>query len=549
MKETEFNLLDEPWIRVMDAQCKVQELSLTDVLIHAHEYKSLSGELPTQDVAILRLLLAVLHTVFARVDADGNPHQLEDEEEAVDFWQELWKNGKLPEQPIRSYLEQWHERFWLFHPERPFGQVAELTYGTKPTAAKLNGEVSESGNAIRLFSSYAGAEKEQLTYAQAARWLIHLNSADDSAVKPSKEGKAASATGKLESAGTGWFGKIGLTVLRGETLFQTLLFNLVLVHTSELSSQQYPLWEREKMTLDEAKEIPKLDNLAELYTIPSRKIKLIRDMDKVTGFYAIKGEFFSEEIGLIEPMTAWRKISKKNQPVKLIPYMHQFSRQMWRDFSVLFLQAADENYNPQVVRWYNTLLNNDDLASILPKFICMETVGINYDSKKCKITNIFSDSLSLHAGILSALGAGLRSDIQDEIEKCEKLANAAGHLARHLHIAEGGSGNDCESAVNTAKEQLYYRLDIPFRKWLRSIEPDEDGDVDPATFPKWHETARNIAVRYAQEQIAHVSDTAMTGHMIGRDGERKVLYSAPKAMRIFNGEVSKIYPKEKEANT
>lgn len=544
MKETEFNLLDEPWIRVMDAQCRVQEVSLTDVLIHAHEYKSLSGELPTQDAAVLRLLLAVLHTVFARVDAQGNPRQLEDEEEAVDFWQELWERGKLPEQPIRTYLKQWHERFWLFHPERPFGQVAELTYGTKPTAAKLNGEVSESGNAIRLFSSYAGAEKEKLTYAQAARWLIHLNSADDSAVKPSKEGKAASATGKLESAGTGWFGKIGLTVLKGETLFQTLLFNLVLVHTSELSSQQYPLWEREKITLDEAKEIPKLDNLAELYTIPSRKTRLIRDIDKVTGFYAIKGEFFSEEVGLIEPMTAWRKISKKNQPEKLIPYMHQFSRQMWRDFSVLFLSQEDKNYDmPVIVKWYNALLNNDDLFTMLPKFICMEIVGINYDSKKCKITNIFSDSLSFHAGILSELGAGLRSNIQTEIQKCEQLANAVGHLARHLHIAEGGSDNSCESAVNTAREQLYYRLDMPFREWLVSIKPDEDGGVAPDTFSNWQETAKKIAFRYAQEQVGHASDTAMTGHLIGRDGERKILYSAPKAMRIFSGELAKIYEK------
>lgn len=548
MEEKEFNLWDEPWIRVMDAQCKVENLSLTDVLIHAHEYKALAGELPTQDVAILRLLLAVLHTIFARVDAQGNPHRLENEEEAVDFWRELWENGKLPEQPIRSYREQWHERFWLFHPKRPFGQVAELTYGTKLTAAKLNGEISEGGNTVRLFSSYANSEKKQLTYEQAARWLIHLNSADDSAVKPSKEGKAASATGKLESAGTGWFGKIGLTVLKGATLFQTLLYNFVLVHTSGLQSQQSPVWEREKMTLDEAKEIPKLDNLAELYTIPSRKIKLIRTEDKVTGFYAIKGEFFSEEVGLAEPMTAWRKISKKNQPDKLIPYMHEFGRQMWRDFSVLLSQAADGNYNPQVVGWYNTLLDNDDLALILPKFICMEIFGINYDSKKCKITNIFYDSLSLHAAILSELGAGLRSDIQTEIQKCEKLANAAGHLARHLYLAEGGSDNSCESVVNAAKEQLYYRLDIPFRKWLRSIEPNEEGDVDGDTFPNWHETAKSIAFHYAQEQVSHASDTAMIGHIIGRDGERKILYSAPKAMRIFNGEVSKIYQKIGEVN-
>ena len=71
MKEVEFNLLDEPWVRVLCPDCTVREVSLTDALLHAHEYKALAGELPTQDVAVLRLLLAVLHTVFSRVDEQG----------------------------------------------------------------------------------------------------------------------------------------------------------------------------------------------------------------------------------------------------------------------------------------------------------------------------------------------------------------------------------------------------------------------------------------------------------------------------------------------
>ena len=104
MKEIEFNLLDEPWIRVRDDSCQVHEVSLTDALLHAHQYTSLSGELPTQDIVILRLMLAVLHTVFSRVDADGNAAELEDEEEAVERWTDLWELGQLPEEPIREYL-------------------------------------------------------------------------------------------------------------------------------------------------------------------------------------------------------------------------------------------------------------------------------------------------------------------------------------------------------------------------------------------------------------------------------------------------------------
>ena len=137
MKEKEFNLLDEPWIRVMTDDCSVKDVSLTDALLHAHEYVELAGELPTQDMAILRLLLAVLYTVFSQFDETGQPYPLEEPDDAYDRWENLWRLKKFPEQPICEYLNQYRERFYLFHPERPFWQVNEASAGTEFTAAKL----------------------------------------------------------------------------------------------------------------------------------------------------------------------------------------------------------------------------------------------------------------------------------------------------------------------------------------------------------------------------------------------------------------------------
>ena len=65
LNPTAFNLLDKPWIRVMDQAQQIHEVSLKDAILNAHTYVSLSGELPTQDVAVMQLLLAVLHTVYA----------------------------------------------------------------------------------------------------------------------------------------------------------------------------------------------------------------------------------------------------------------------------------------------------------------------------------------------------------------------------------------------------------------------------------------------------------------------------------------------------
>ena len=65
MKEIEFNLLTEPWIRVRLRDNTVREVSLTEALVSAQDYVDLAGEMPTQNAAVLRLLLGgAVHRVF-----------------------------------------------------------------------------------------------------------------------------------------------------------------------------------------------------------------------------------------------------------------------------------------------------------------------------------------------------------------------------------------------------------------------------------------------------------------------------------------------------
>lgn len=164
MAEKEFNLQDEPWIRVVKADCTVREVSLREVLLNAHTYSSLAGEMPTQDIAVLRTLLAVVHTIFSRMDENGEKRAIQDVDDALDRWEALWNLGYFPEKPVQMYLEEWHERFYLFHPDKPFYQAKDAADGTKFKAAKLNGAISESGHKERLFSMRKGERKERLTY-------------------------------------------------------------------------------------------------------------------------------------------------------------------------------------------------------------------------------------------------------------------------------------------------------------------------------------------------------------------------------------------------
>ena len=90
MKEIEFNLLTEPWIRVRLRDNTVREVSLTEALVSAQDYVDLAGEMPTQNAAVLRLLLAVLFTVFSRVDAKGKPQPLAQSDDALERAVAAW---------------------------------------------------------------------------------------------------------------------------------------------------------------------------------------------------------------------------------------------------------------------------------------------------------------------------------------------------------------------------------------------------------------------------------------------------------------------------
>ncbi len=545
MNEIQFNLIDEPWVRVMENNCKVKEVSLKDAIINAHNYKCLRGELPTQDIAVMRLILAVLHTVFSRVDEEGfdDDEDKDNESWALDRWKSLWERGCFSEKAINDYFEKWHERFWLFHPERPFGQVAGLIEGTDYTSPKLNGEISESGNKIRFFSSYFGEEKSMLSYSQSARWLLYLNSYDDTSSKPTKEGKEK-AGGSLPSPGVGWMGKLGLIFLKGENLFETLMLNLVMVNYEKIQDEQKPLWESERISRAERIRIAMPENLAELYTVQSRRILLKRKDDKVVSYKLLGGDFFEKENAFSEPMTVWRTPRNKKGEITndaYTPKRHDSTKQMWREFSVLYNENG--NHQAGVLHWYREYIYGRDLidSSYMLK---TEIVSVEYGDKDFFVKNVFSDSLQLHSSVLSEGGANFRADIEREIEKCSDVARNIGFFARNLYIASGGSDNDTQSTQDAAKEQLYYRLDLPFRSWLMEIDPDTMEDSYEA-ISKWRSTVKRIALGYAKELAENTSESALIGHLIsGKDSKNSVLYSVPKALNIFISGLNKIYEKD-----
>lgn len=532
MTDKEFNLLDENWVRVITPECEIKEVSLTDAIVHSHEYSGLCGELPTQDVAVMRLLLAVLHTVFSRVNEDGEPAPLEDPDEALERWKIIWDMGHIPENPVCDYLESQHEKFWLFHPERPFYQVPEAKIGTEYGAAKLNGELSESSNKLRLFTTYSGEKKSKLPYSEAARWLLYVNAYDDTSAKP--KGK------NLPSPGAGWLGKLGLITAEGRNFFETLMLNFVMLKDGkELWEEEKPAWELEKAKAAERSEIALPNNPAELYTLQSRRLLLIGKDGMVTGYYLLGGDFFNKEMAFAEQMTIWspiRATTKDKSVIGFKPCRHDSSKQMWREFPTAFpAEEKGEKHTPGIVSWISELKAYELLDD--EQLIKFCTSSAQYGDKDFFISDVFSDSLSFHKKLLEEANDGWRSAIADEVAKCDQLATAVHHLANDIDAA---MGEDEGKAYVNAKEQLYFRIDIPFRKWLESISSEWGTKESEADRKRWRETAQRIAIALGEEMVANAGESAFTGRMI-KDDKNTRYYSSAKALLNFKYNVRKIY--------
>ena len=63
-----YNLLYKNWISVIDKDGNSKKVSLMEVFKGANNFYDLAGDTKTQDFAVMRILLAVLHTVFSRFD-------------------------------------------------------------------------------------------------------------------------------------------------------------------------------------------------------------------------------------------------------------------------------------------------------------------------------------------------------------------------------------------------------------------------------------------------------------------------------------------------
>jgi CRISPR system Cascade subunit CasA len=530
----EFNLLQEPWILVIEKGGAPAKVSVFELFRNAHRYKRIAGELPTQDIAILRMLLAVLYGVFTRVDANGRPVAIRNVEDARNQWKSLWDAGSFPMELIEEYLDYYADRFDLFHPEKPFYQVAGIGTSdgkTNPMTQIMSDIPSRTER--RFFSNRLGEGVGRLDFDEAARWLIDLHAWDYAGKKNSIVG------GSPNGGGTGWLGKLGVIYLTGRNLFETLMLNFALVNDGELIKIGAPVWEREVKTVEKRELTP--NGYADLLTWQSRRALLFVEGESVTGVVASYGDVFDKEGRFVEQMSGWHVSSESKEVEKYIPNTLNKERSLWRDLNALLPLKADgmKIKVPGVVKWRSHLKTND---MIDVDTVNIAAVGMEYGAMMAVVTEMITDQIAFNAGLLTSLGQEWIPRILSVLEMTERCVSLLAMFARDLAKAAGADARDAkvmDSAARRAREVAYASLDGPFRRWLSSIDPSAVDQMDEVS-DSWNETMRGLILDIGNSLIDEVGEKSL----VGKDAD----INAPTAYLKFKGSVFKNIPLRKKGD-
>ncbi|MFJ2815110.1 type I-E CRISPR-associated protein Cse1/CasA [Streptomyces sp. NPDC087294] len=536
-----FNLAVEPWLPVQRADGTVTQVSLLELFGQAGSLRRLVGDVPTQEIALLRLLLAVLY------DALDGPAEVED-------WEDLWLSAD-PFAVVADYLARHQALFDLFDPERPFYQVAGL-HTAKNDVAPLSRIVADVPVGEPFFAMRRPGV-EALTYAEAARWLVHAHAFDTSGIKSAMAGDVRAKAGKVYPLGVGSLGHLGGVFAEGATLRETLLLNLIALEEPEAgfddrTVKDLPVWRRPEPLGAGERENPDGRSgpagLRDLYTWQSRRLRLHTEAGVVTGVVLGYGDpLVLSAPWKSEPMSHWRRSEaqekKQGRSRVYTPLRHDPSRAAWRGLETLLparRQASDGGRRGEpdrvlrsgVARWFTKVITTSEIHA--GTLVRLRLVGAVYGTQQSVVDEIMDDSVVLPIITLHETNQLYGAAAVDAVSDAENAVTALGHLAGNLARA---AGTDPTTPLEAARDLGFGTLDGPYRAWLRDLLSFPDLETARR---EWRATVRRHVLRLGQQVLDSAGPAADEGRLTDLPGLGSRLMDAGRADRFFRLRLHKV---------
>lgn len=506
----DFNLIDEPWVPVVEQCGKLREVSLREALNRAHEIASLQTANPLEAVALLRQVL--LPVVW---DACGLPASLRE-------WSALWQAKRLDAKAIDAYLSAWRDRFWVFHPVSPFAQAAGLeeagSAGSGKSVGVLMPEVA-SGNNVPLFSPFTDRNPPSLDPASAIRAVLVCHCWDTAGIKPAAKGDPAGRGGKTYGNPTGPVGGLGVIVPLGTTLFETIVLNTPAGAAAVTGDDDRPQWRRDPLT--PAWEERPARGLLDLLTWQARRIRLLPPEHASGGAAAVTvseavvtaGDrlTFTPEF---EPHTAWENVepSGSGQPPRR-PRRHYRGLTSMRGLMALLAltqsqASGDDRVEPSnLVRQLGELAARRLIDLTYPVRACC--VSLSYGNQKAVVEDVVADVLPLPLAALIESEVA-RGEVTALAQEVEHVRSALTELHRDVLKSSGWHGTSAPAVgPRTTGEMFVHAVDGATKRFLRSVQADPSVAVQ--AHEQWRDECRRVASGLAKRLLDSASPTALRG--------------------------------------
>lgn len=504
-----FNLIESPWIACL-VEGENRLTSLRELFDGSTKATAIVGDSPTQDYAVLRVVLAVFWRAHhAELAAALTSKKVRDDFEWEEWFEEtritLVAEGK--DECVLRYLDPYHDRFELIDSQQPFMQVANLTAcnGTTQPVSRIVPEAEHS-----YFTMRTGSGRESLSLAEAARWLIHCQAYDYSGIKTGAVGDPRVKGGKGYPIGTGWSGMTGGTVVIGETLLETLILN---TDEASVMGDSAPVWEREPDSA--APRLTPPTGPADFATWQSRRIRLFEEDGRISSVLVSNGDAIAEA-GLNafgDPMTPYRFSPNKSKAGKpaFYPRPYDAHQTMWRSLAPLIAVDKDAEYEGKELapKRPQTLSNLAKVSAYTgqDEVLDISLVSMEYGAQSSSVATTMSSNIGLPLAVLrtDALGTDVRRDVRNAAAATARARISLGRFAGQLLQAAGGEYVFGQESA----DRLYAQLEPFFIAWLRGVTGENIEEKSIA----WQRTVYRVVLEIANELIAGAGPKALIGRL------------------------------------
>lgn len=503
----DFNLIDDPWIKVARLDGSLGTVSIRDLLKNAAGYKRLNGEAPAQDVAVFRLLLSVVYDLVGDC--------------SVDNWALLWDEHKF------SGVDEWCDAnknlFWLT------GEHEELFYqelGMEPAdawapVAKLI--TRPIGSA--MFSDRR-RNVDSLDYDEAARWLITSMGYDVCGVHTPFKSDPTAIKGKHYTKLT----NLSLWtqyVVEEDDLFKMMLMNVVPLDAecladSGLDSYGQPSWRTGALGLDEVNKdkLYKPVNIQDCLTWRGRRIALHDDGNKIDGVLVCQGKTIDLTDGFnCEPMAAWKMINDKKIGDCNRPFKANSKQFYWKALPSL-LGAITRIGSPMNVRW---AAEASSTQGILPEnyLAAVRALNVDYGPQNALV----ADELESLFRIPSAVKADPQkvADAFTAIKIFEEAVSDYAQYVRGCRLAMNADG------YGSARSELQSVIEPLYSQWLLDLATGEDD------LSGWRKSCAGETLALAEVYAGSLPDSAVIGTL-----NDKTYHSSAISMNILKAKLSRL---------